>query len=405
MAIQKQTVGNLTINSSESYDEVVKTAYQTATAMCAELIPVIIYRQGVRYSMSGVLTFSSVARSLFVQSAEKKSTIGNAATSTNRPEVRSHTNEIAKYLKKNHEGKYTLGALTLNIQQPLSLFTVEDASPIKTGFLILPKTGKISITDGQHRQSAIKKLLEDATEEEQAKLAIESIAVIITNENDISQIHQDFADASKIKPLPQSLITIYDSRNPANRAVLTLENRCDLFKGRIDSVSRYVPKGSNCIFTAKQLLNFLKHFMVSDSKVTNAKFEKLIGKIMGDEDVFESEIGKAIAYIQYLTDKISIWNKISKLAPGLPATKISDYRSEGHICLTSVGLGIIGRIGNTLFKNELDWKMFSEKLAGIDWSPKSPLWEGCSANNTPSMNAAIARVMNVIEMPNDSTLF
>ncbi len=402
MAIQKQTIGNLTINSSESYDEVVKTAYQTATSMCAELVPVIIYRQGVRYSMSGVLTFSSVSKSLFVQSAEKKSTIGNAATATNRPELKAHTNEIAKYIKKNYDGKYTLGALTLNIQHPLSLFTVEDESPMKTGFLILPKTGKISITDGQHRQSAIKKLLEESSEEEKAKLAIETIAVIITNENDISQIHQDFADASKIKPLPQSLITIYDSRNPANRAVLTLEKRCELFKGRIDSVSRFVSRGSNCVFTAKQLLNFLKYFMISDNKVTNAKFEKIIGKIIGDDAIFESEIGKAISYIQFLTEKIGIWNKISKLSLGIPSTKISDYRSEGHICLTSVGLGIIGRMGNVLFKNELDWKYYAEKLAEIEWNQKSSLWEGCSANNTPSMNAATARVMAIVGIPAES---
>ncbi len=58
------------------------------------------------------------------------------------------------------------------------------------------------------------------------RLRQDSIAVMVTCEDDLKQIHQDFADCSKTKTLPASLLSIYDTRNPGNRLVFDIEERC-----------------------------------------------------------------------------------------------------------------------------------------------------------------------------------
>ena len=203
-----EQIANLTIHKSNDYTEVHRRAYQQAVQTLGDVIPVVLFRQGARYNLSGALPFGTVAKVLYSQSAERKASIASSSSSTNRPEDKKHTDEISKYIEKNYKNKYILGSLTLNIQQPLTLYTYMDDSTVKIAYLVLPRTAKIAITDGQHRQSAIRKVLESVEPNEVSQLALESVAVVITNELDVSQIHQDFADASKTKPLTRTTCCI-----------------------------------------------------------------------------------------------------------------------------------------------------------------------------------------------------
>ena len=46
---------------------------------------------------------------------------------------------------------------------------------------------------------------------------------MLTCETDLQRIHQDFADASKTKAIPPSMLVAYDRRPPINRLVLDLK--------------------------------------------------------------------------------------------------------------------------------------------------------------------------------------
>ena len=63
------------------------------------------------------------------------------------------------------------------------------------------------------------------------ELETDGIGVMITCETNIDQIHQDFADCSKTKPLPPSQLAVYDRRNPANKLVIDLEAKCPVIQG------------------------------------------------------------------------------------------------------------------------------------------------------------------------------
>jgi len=141
------------------------------------------------------------------------------------------------------------------------------------GYLVIPAGVNLSITDGQHRVKAIKEAL--AHLESDTSFRSDSIAVMITCEYEFRQIHQDFADCSKTKPLPKSLVSVYDSRNPANRLVFDIEDNCPLLKGRLDASSKTLSKKSSFLFLANQVRQMLKH-LITRGNPTDDEFEKRV---------------------------------------------------------------------------------------------------------------------------------
>lgn len=374
-----EVVGNLTIRRASSFAEAQQQAMEEALNTLGQVIPVVLFRQGNRVNLSGAMTFGMVSQLLYSRSAKARDTIEGVVATTNRPEDKKHSDEIADYVLRNRKLKYYLGTLSLNIQEPLTLYTSQGESKLQLAYLVLPKTARISITDGQHRQSAIKKALDRLPPDQLQEFANESISVLITCEMDISQIHQDFADASKTKPLPPGLLAVYDMRNPANRVVIELERNVSLFKGRIDSTSKTLSKNSSLLYTANQLRQFVKVFLTGNWQMGAVDFEKTAHDLLEiEEGVFERELGKATEFVNYLAERIPVWRQISNLpAGGTTAAQIRDLRQEGYVCLSAVGLVLIARIGHELFKVEgTDWKPYADRLAELDWRNKAAIWQG-----------------------------
>ncbi len=374
-----EVIGNLTIRRAGSFAEAQQQAMEEALNTLGQVIPVVLFRQGNRVNLSGAMTFGMVSQLLYSRSAKARDTIEGVVATTNRPEDKKHSDEIADYVLKNRKSKYYLGTLSLNIQESLTLYTSHSESKLQLAYLVLPKTARISITDGQHRQSAVKKALDQLPGDQLHEFANESISVLITCEMNTPQIHQDFADASKSKPLPPGLLAVYDMRNPANRVVIELERNVSLFRGRIDSTSKTLSKNSSLLYTANQLRQFVKVFLTGSWQMASVDFEKTAHDLLDvEEGVFERELGKATEFVNYLAQRIPVWRQISELpAGGTTAAQIRDLRQEGYVCLSAVGLVIIARIGHELFKVvHTDWKASADKLAALDWRIKGALWQG-----------------------------
>ena len=326
--------------------------------------------------------------------------------SWNRPEIPEHSQSIAKYILENYEKAYIIPPLSLNIQHTVHLYIPDYPSDFIPGYLVIPGSATLAITDGQHRRTGIVQAMDQMDEGTAVKFASDAVAVMITCETDLNQVHQDFADCSKTKLLPPSLLAVYDRRNPANRLVSDLERSCPLFKGRIDPTSKTLSKKSTFLFLANQVRQLVKELLAGSYAIADVDFEKRAVELLGQEKQYAAAVQKFAEYINYLTGftrvpatgedaagarweidpsihAIAVWREIAKLPLGtLEISQVPVKREEGWICLTATGLNIIGRIGHKLFTNaelEKNWKHYAAKMGDphvIDWKRSATMWQG-----------------------------
>src|ERR1043166_875390 len=108
---------------------------------------------------------------------------------------------------------------TLNLRSgPATIFTVKGDSTIKPAVLVVPSHVRFEITDAQHRRQGISEALKDPAIRH--RLLRDGISVMVTFETELSQVHQDFADASKTKAIPGSLVAGDHGRLPVNALAL-----------------------------------------------------------------------------------------------------------------------------------------------------------------------------------------
>ena len=316
---------------------------------------------------------------LEVNAAPKRGTVRDVQAATNRPIMADHVTNIAKYLKENVGGKYILPPLTLNVQQPISVYVPDYSSDLMVVYLVIPATAKLSVTDGGHRASGIQKAVEEMGLDELEQFDQDAVAVMITLEGDKVQVHQDFADCSKTKALPKSQLAAYDRRNPANGIVLDLVDRCALFEDKIDSTSKTLSKTSTNLFLTNQVRQLVKELLVGDYALADDQFERKAKEILGnnESDQYKADLDRFTAYVNRVTEAIPIFKGISELPPGTPRNKIKELRAEGWINMTATGMVIIGRIGHELFRDQVSgWEAVADRLGDVDWSRDAEIWRG-----------------------------
>jgi DGQHR domain-containing protein len=365
------------IQEFDSYDLASQAVSRESVNEMAQIFPVVVFSQGARLNMSGAFPIRFIRSRLASRSAQKKGSIADAVESLNRPTMKDHIDAISHYLVGNVADRYILPPLTLNVKEPLSLYTVKGSSRIKLGYLSVPITASLSITDGQHRFLAAQDAYDKLGEELRNRFDSDGIAVMITCEADTSQIHQDFADCSKTKPIPPSLLAVYDRRNPANGMVMDLIDKCPFFKDKIDSTSKNLSKKSPALFLTNQVRQLVKTLLVGVWAMGDDDFSNFVQNLLRESETYQDALQKYVEYVNFLTDKIPVWKEISELKPGIQSNRIGQLREEGWVCLTATGLVVIGTVGYDLFTNNTtDWQMYAERLAAIDWRRSGEIWRG-----------------------------
>src|ERR1041385_944298 len=352
----------VTLKKFPTLEEAALAAGKEAANTGALSIPVVAFRQGKRTVATGALPMSWVRNRLesrSAKSAKKGGSMQDTESSWNRPEIPEHLQAIAKYIAENHDKAYIIPPLSLNIQHRVHLYIPDYPSEFLPGYLVIPGSAKLAITDGQHRKTAISLAMDQMDESDAAKFGSDAVSVMITCETEINQIHQDFADCSKTKPLPPSLLAVYDRRNPANRLLSDSERMCPLFKGRIDPTSKTLSKKSTFLFLANQLRQLVKELLAGSYALADVEFEKRAVEVLGQEEHYATAVEKFAAYINYLTGfttdtsedassprwkpdssipAIQVWHEIAKLPVGtLEISQVPVKREEGWICLTATG--------------------------------------------------------------------
>jgi len=170
------------------------------------VLPCMVFRQGGRSMVSFVLPLSLMRRHLKFENAPKG---GDARQFLNRTIMPDHVSTIKDYLTQNHR-RYILPGMTLNSAANVELFQIgEPLGGVAAGFIILSATTLFAVVDGQHRGAAIigyKKgdRMVAGVLDEVPEIAEDGVTVQLTLEDDLKQLHQDFADAGRTKPSRQT---------------------------------------------------------------------------------------------------------------------------------------------------------------------------------------------------------
>ncbi|WP_158290249.1 DNA sulfur modification protein DndB [Ramlibacter sp. WS9] len=403
-----ETVGNIRLKKFDQLDDAQLAASKAAANVAGFSFPVTIFRQGTRTALSGALPMSFIRSRLERKSAPKKGGIMDAINASNRPLDAAHAKGIGEYLTENMAGKYILPPLALNLQQPADVYTLDIQSTVAPGYLVLPMTAALSITDGQHRVAGVQAAIDKMVFDEQARFDQDAMAVMITCESDLSQIHQDFADAAKTKPLPASQLAVYDRRNVANGLVLDLVKACPVFDGKIDATSSTLSKRSSYLFLANQVRVLAKTLITGSWKDTEEVFETKAGKLLGTKGSPEyiNWLGQFSGFINQVVGNNNVLAEIAALKPDALAvnSRIPALRDEGWICMTTTGLQIIGCLGHDALQDpKIDAEEIAQKIGALDWSRTNPLWkdaligaDGKILTQSPSVQEALRRARQAV---------
>lgn len=379
-------------------------------------LPGILFKQGQRYCISTAIPVRRVrTRLLEVVHAKERGNVADVKAATNRPLMKDHVATISQYLRENVGGRYILPPMTLNVQQPISVYLPH--AVLNGGFgsvyVVVPETARLSVTDGGHRTNAIMKAAAEMDPEDAAQFDQDAVAAMITVESDIIHVHQDFADCSKTKPLPKSQLAAYDRRNPANGLVLDLIERCQLFADKIDSTSKTLSALSTNLFLTNQVRQLIKELLVGDYAMADDQFEVKAKELLGSNETphYKDQLEKFVEFMNVVTEVVPVLREIAPLPPGTPRNIIKDRRAEGWICLTATGMVIIGRIGYELFRDRRpDWRDVARRLGNVDWSRDGALWRnnivraGKMTTQRAPVRLAAENVRRAIGLPANSKL-
>lgn len=371
-----------------------RIALEIGSDTSRETLPVRVFSQGPRKMVSGVLPVRVLVRLLSHNSASKGSTAAKAVTALNRPVDSKHVESIAQYLLDGiAEGRpYILPPLTLNATKGLEVYIPRGMAGPLSGWAVLPEDQRITVTDGQHRFLAIQRVRDKLLGTEAGdRFLSDGITVMITLSSDLEQVHQDFADAAKTKPLPPSLVAVYDVRHPGSRAVIRLIEKVGLFHDRIDATSPTLSILSSYVFLANQIRQFVKSSLTGHPALTDEVFQTQANAALSDPKAFDNWVGSMIIYMEVLTELIPEWKEIASLPkPGGPEghlvlIRMKEIRSRQPVSMSAAALNALGLVahriltpmmsgGNLPDRDHLQARL--QPLARVDWSRSGELWQG-----------------------------
>ena len=387
-----------------------------------EVVSVRVFEQGGRTMVSGVLPIRVITRVLSYNAAHKGEAASRALTAGNRPVDQAHVKAIAAYLLRaiEREENYIIPSITLNSTGNVEVYVPEGEYTPTTGFAVFPDEAAVHITDGQHRYLAVQQVVNQLRGTAAGeKFMRAGIPVMMTIESALSQVHQDFADAGRTKPLPSSLLAVYDTRQPANAAVMEIGARVKLLNGRIDATSSTLSANSPFVFLVNQVRQFVKSSLTGSPTVSEAAFANQAESAISNPDARERWVKSRVAFLNVMTEIIDDWKVLSELPqPGgadaaevLARTKA--VREHKRVPMTAAFLNTIGVVSHHELKDvtsqEVDQAKLEEELSvrlspfkQVNWDRSAEAWaenlvvDGRIRTQTPAIKAASENLLALL---------
>lgn len=371
-----------------------ETSVSSATmSSSCRFVPGVLFRQGHRVNFATTLPVSTVTSALYSNRATKNSGMEEVEQSTQRPLEPKHVRQLSEYILKNANKSFILPSLTLNTQNGVRLSVclpgnggqsdLDNMDVTALAYLRITDDLELSTTDGQHRTEALKTALVKADEETRQILKKSCIPVMLTFESDVSQIHQDFADCSKNKPIAPSQLAVYDGRHPANAIVKEIVARVPLFKHTLDSVGKSISEKSVRVWVVNNVRQFAKYVFTGERGGSDDQFASKLTALLGDQgdEGWNDFVNYCVAYLNGLTTRIEVLNWISSLERD-QLVQIPARRKDGDdLLMTGSGLSILGAVGHAIWQNvareNLPIDPWLDRIAAFSWKKNNPAWKRC----------------------------
>ena len=234
----------------------------------------------------------------------------------------------------------------------------EGQEAVNSGYAVLPDEVAIHITDGQHRFIGIDKVARDTRGTSHGESFMNTgVPFMMTIEADTNQVHQDFADAGRTKALPPSLLAVYDTRQPANAAVMTIIEQVLLLKGRVDATSTSVGKSSSFVFLVNQVRQFVKHSLTGSTTSNEIAFGEEALAAMTNRESRDRWIRSRVAFLNAMTEIVPDWNEVAQLSPpgGADSATVlqrtKDIRQRQNVPLNGAFLTTLGLLSHHLLRD------------------------------------------------------
>jgi DNA sulfur modification protein DndB len=368
----------------DSFDTARNRASEESSNSSGSVYPVVVFRQGARTSFAGAMAIRQIAKHVsLINESKKGDSPDQVLTQKNRPIMPDHVAAIANYLSENagepdnvKKGRYILPPVSWNVKEHVRVYTGPSSSSVKIGYLVLPDTASLEHTDGQHRIHAALQALAAMSDNDRDFFALDAIPFMIVCEEDVRQIHQDFADAAKTRAIPPSLLTVYDLRQPVNKLVIDLIERCPVFRGKIDSTSKALGKNSLCLFLTNQIRQLCRAMLVGDVAMAEGPFLEKAKQLLPNEDEYQNVLDKFVSYINLLAENIPDWKEAAGIQPGHDLNRIKNLRVKPTLAWSATGLNIIGRLAYDLFMDPTieDWRPYAERIGRLNFNKSNSVW-------------------------------
>jgi DGQHR domain-containing protein len=367
------------ITKVATFDEARNRAMERVMSGNAIVLPCMTYRQGGRSMISFVLPLAVMKRHLEFDSTPKG---GDVRAHLNRTLMPDHVSSIKGYLRDNHD-RYILPGITLNAAAHVEIFQIgEPLGGIAAGFVVLGSATRFVPVDGQHRGAAIvgykrgdrftPGILDDLPE-----LGDDGVTVQLTLEDDIVQLHQDFADAGRTKPIPANTLAAYDMRQPVNQLLNTVIEQSPFLKGRIDTTSKTLSARAQAVFLVSSIRGLVKVMMLGSTRPSEQQFEKEVFDRFKTQGAREETVAAVGRLLSTLTENMEPWNVIAGLKPGFGESNSVPELRERYVNLTMSGLVVIGTVGHYAWTHTTPDQQVEiyKRLAAVNWSRVNPMWQ------------------------------
>ncbi|MBI2683644.1 MAG: DNA sulfur modification protein DndB, partial [Acidobacteriales bacterium] len=353
---------------------------------------------------STALPMSKLSSLIKFDSATKGST--NPEEFTNRPIMPDHVRTIVEYLSDRES--YVLPGLTLNLRDPIRVYSYVTPSVVRGAVIVIPSSTIFYVTDGQHRVKAI-----EAAITQKPELANDSISVTMIVEPQIERVHQDFADCAQTKPIPPSLLTLYNRQDELSALTIEICRVVEFFHGRLEKVGKTVSKRSNNLYTVNHVRMAIGALLTGDSAANSSTLRDRATNILVSEIAYKKWRADIEWFFNELSNSIPQWrlikeaNKCGTNPPDLP-----EFRAR-YIHFTGTGLAILGGVGYHILRID-DLESRNKKirqLSAIDWRREDEMglpnqfWvgnvltsDGSLGTSRSTIQAALDCVLRVVEL-------
>ena len=387
-----------------------------------EIVPVRVFDQGNRKMLSGVLPVRVLTRVLEHNASTRGTAAARALNIRNRPVAGEHVRAIKAYILNaiERQENFIIPPVTLNSTDSVEIMVPEGHYTPTTGYAVFPDEASVHITDGQHRYLAIRQAVDElrGTPNGDSFMRV-GVPFMMTVESDLNQVHQDFADAGRTKPLPSSLLAVYDTRQPANRAVMEIGEQVKLLKGRIDATSSTLSVNSPFVFLVNQIRQFVKASLTGSPTVSEQAFASNAENTLAIPESYNRWVKSRVAFLDVMTEIIPDWQELAELRqPGgadaaevLAKTKA--IRENKRVAMTAAFLNALGVVSYEVLKDVTSEEVDQDKLKDglraklvpfrdIDWDRSAAIWngnlvvEGRIRTQTPAIKAAARELLDLL---------